>query len=500
MFPTPTFSFFAASIVPSTREQEDDRGPVGMSAACGEGATLGKGAHVHKPFYLTVRRDRGGVIYVRYTVDRPFGRGYDLTRPKSTHTSDMADAVKWAQDHKPRQPVIKAPLSERISFAAFVDGDDSGAKFWTPQHDFVRREAARGHDYSPVYLANNLSITQRILKPVLGSYKIGEITSVMCDDLSLVLRDPAGYVGRSCSLGEQQLAKLLQILRGKQGALRPLAAESVNKHINALRDIFKHAIFLGILREGENPVRKVRRHSDPTRKPRGILSISEARALFDESTASSVWRDDVVMYTINLVAASTGLRLGELQGLQRRHVHLAPRDIGERAERELLDEEVAEVSYINVAHGWRQGHGLAKPKADSFGKIPLTAQAERWLRIVMERSQYADGEDLVFAADDAKRVARGFSSDPGKIPVSHRWVERNFYASLKCIGIDRLARNITFHGWRHFFVTVTHNAGATDYIARALSRHKSAAAHARYEHPDPATLKPHIAPLEGIGG
>jgi hypothetical protein len=48
-------------------------------------------------------------------------------------------------------------------------------------------------------------------------------------------------------------------------------------------------------------------------RTRGILTTVEARTLFDETDIKKLWNNNLSLYTINLLGASTGLRCGEAQ-------------------------------------------------------------------------------------------------------------------------------------------------------------------------------------------
>jgi integrase len=56
-------------------------------------------------------------------------------------------------------------------------------------------------------------------------------------------------------------------------------------------------------------------------KEKEILTIEEMRALFQDENIDRVWNSDLFHYTLNLLAASTGMRMREVQGLQVQHVH-----------------------------------------------------------------------------------------------------------------------------------------------------------------------------------
>ena len=53
-------------------------------------------------------------------------------------------------------------------------------------------------------------------------------------------------------------------------------------------------------------------------KNRGMLTLSEIKELFSDI---SLWSDNYFIYTMNLLAVSTGMRLGEIQALRVENIH-----------------------------------------------------------------------------------------------------------------------------------------------------------------------------------
>ena len=56
-------------------------------------------------------------------------------------------------------------------------------------------------------------------------------------------------------------------------------------------------------------------------RERGLLTADEIRPLFDERTTRRVRGDDRLHYTLNMLAASTAVRAGEMQALTVGAVH-----------------------------------------------------------------------------------------------------------------------------------------------------------------------------------
>jgi integrase len=251
---------------------------------------------------------------------------------------------------------------------------------------------------------------------------------------------------------------------GKPNAYPPikgLSASTINHALVTLREMLSHAAFSGLI--PSNPAEKVHRLAE-RHKARGILSFPEVKKLLAEATINEVWSGNQVHYAINLLAASTGMRVGEIRGLQRQHVHL----------------EVE--PWIEVAHGWRGKYGLGDPKCLSFREIPLTTMVAKWMGIVMARSPYQAPDALVFFGDVERRRKRGLVPTDGLTPITHKWIQKKFYEALSKIDIDAASRGIVFHSWRHWFVSAIRSSQSLpDHLLRRLSGHKSNAIEA-YTH------------------
>ena len=108
---------------------------------------------------------------------------------------------------------------------------------------------------------------------------------------------------------------------------------------------------------------------------RGILTGTEIRKLFDEKSISKVWADRK-HYTLNLLAASTGMRMGELQALPVHAVH---------------------DNYVEVAQSWERRDGIKSGTKTGAGRVvPLPAVTSKHLRELIASSPYQESDDLVF--------------------------------------------------------------------------------------------------------
>ena len=89
----------------------------------------------HKCFYLTRRKDKGGVYYCRYCLGKPFG-GTQVLPWVRTGCTDERKAADWAALHGP-MPKHKIPMGETMLFSAFAEG------WWQADHDYVKRQVAK---------------------------------------------------------------------------------------------------------------------------------------------------------------------------------------------------------------------------------------------------------------------------------------------------------------------------------------------------------------------
>jgi integrase len=176
-----------------------------------------------------------------------------------------------------------------------------------------------------------------------------------------------------------------------------------------------------------------------------ILTIEEVRKLFGNNR-DMVWGSALVSVA-NKLAAFTGMRIGETLGLRGQDV---------------FDD------YIKVC-GQYTRYGFRKTKGKEIREIPITALLRRELQELIT----VNGTGYLF------------SEDGGEKPIARSMVYREFYQALERIGIhdtERQKRNLSFHGWRHFFNTTLRMGNVADSKLQRITGHKSLKMTEHYTH------------------
>jgi integrase len=223
---------------------------------------------------------------------------------------------------------------------------------------------------------------------------------------------------------------------------RKLKNTTANSNLHTFRIMMGEAVRRGILTG--NPAAAVQ---DLPKEDTGIeiLKIEEVRKLFG-GNGGTVWGSSCV-YVANKLAAFTGMRIGEILGLR-----------GE----DVFDD------YIKVC-GQYTRYGFRKTKGKEIREIPITAL----LRGELQGLIGINGMGYLF------------SEDGGNKPVARSMLYREFYRALERIGIsgvERKKRNLSFHGWRHFFNTTLRMANVADSKLQRITGHKSIRMTEHYTH------------------
>jgi integrase len=172
---------------------------------------------------------------------------------------------------------------------------------------------------------------------------------------------------------------------------------------------------------------------------RGVLDVEEAGLLF-----AKPWADGAAM-AANLLSATTGMRQGEVLAIR-------GGDIGGRV--------------LNVAHSWSAADGLKSPKNGEARRVPLLPEVREALLAQLATNPHTD------IPEEGRFVFWGLS--PGKPRHDGSFMLEALHAELDAMGIDWRARNIVFHGWRHFYAARMADIEAADKVSR-ITGHKSRA-------------------------
>jgi len=289
--------------------------------------------------------------------------------------------------------------------------------FWAEGSAYLLGREARKKPLSAVYVINSRSAVKNYVRPFLVGQRKERLP---------LARVTAGLL--------EALTLHLQVLG--------LGPARINGIIKAVRVPLSQASKMGYIRE--NPARQIEKLPDPPPQ-RKILELAEARAFF------SIEWEDPRYYAVNLIAATTGLRLGEIRGLR--------------------VEDLRE-DYIHVCHNWQdtepEGRKLKGPKHSTLinvktRDVPIPLRLAGVLRELVDRNPWRNG--FVIWGNMREK------------PLSNTSIEKAFKAALEKIGIseeERRQRCLTFHAWRHWFNTNV-RPYIPEYQLRMLTGHRDAA-------------------------
>jgi len=339
-----------------------------------------------KPYSLYKRNK---IYYVRFKLpDNSWGTA------KSTGETSRNKAERWAFDYLMTGKIV---LKENITLAEYADGFFSWDGDWATDKRVRGLRISKRQCYSLTYLVRNH------LVPRMGSIKLVNIDRSQIKLLRNGLYN-SGYSGNT-----------------------------INKVLSALKAILEAA-------EEESLIQVVPRIDRAAIRPKlkGILTLEECRKLFSfdwksEPAHCHPPKDQFMGYVGNLVASSTGLRLGELQALTLSDIH--------------LDE-----GYIFVRRSWDNFFGLNETtKTGKVRHIFIPELVKNTLKKLMDTNpDPANPESFVFYSEKT-------SGKPAEPVIFYR----SLYTAMRRIGIsedERRRRNITFHSWRHWFNSLLINA------------------------------------------
>jgi len=305
-----------------------------------------------------------------------------------------------------------ASISGRDSFYDYL------STFWGEDSEYVNSKKLRGQDISKMYIANNHSGIKNYVLPFLENNKLQNLTIAQIKPETL----------------EKLLSHLSTTpkLKNKKPTDDKLSHRRVNAIYQGVTVALSEAERLGKI--NVNPAKKVKKLIEvkPVRK---ILTLSEAKNFFLKSPEA-----DYRCYVINLLAATSGMRLGECRGL--------------------LKENLYE-KYIDVKQNWQDGEGLKEPKWGSRRSVPLPPKTHDALINLIEMNPF--DSDFVF-----------YGNTPD-LPINKTMIEKYYKDTLVKIKIDeeeRKDRNLNFHAWRHFYNTRL-RGNIPDHALKMLTGHKN---------------------------
>lgn len=381
----------------------------------------------HSPVSLFVRTIGVSRVYYarfwdyearRYTCTRCTNVTYSDTGKKRRRDLALKTAEAMAAAVVAEQAAEKAAAEKAATEQADPLLLEYVRAFWRNDSSYVRSKRQDGAPLSAEYLKNNAKVIENHLAPY------APIAAVRLSTLKAgVLID----------------WKLWALENGR-------SPRTVNITLQAVRVAVRYAVERGDL--DADPLARVKAAKyRPSVK--GVLLPSEIKALI------AVKEPDIRVRAAVLLALLCGLRRGEVRGLQWDDVNLAE-------------------GILDVQHNWIDEEGRKPCKWGSSRRVPLPG-------IVADALEALHGQNVWNAPD-------GFLlydvSSPDR-PISETVLKRGFWRMFKAIGLDRAtctARNLTFHGLRHAYISYARSSGLNDATVQAFAGHSSARMMATYSH------------------
>jgi len=234
------------------------------------------------------------------------------------------------------------------------------------------------------------------------------------------------------SIADKSLAELRRgdILDFRGRLLAKVSDSQANRVIGCLKTCLKEGVYRQEIEKDPTPGIGQIKHE---KQERGIFTEEELKALFPKKGLGP-WPDPRA-YVCFLVAATVGLRRGELLALRWRDID--------------LDKNV-----VNILQAWKDDFTVGAPKWGKTRQAPLSALASGRLRELRAASLHVLPDALVFHESDGSRLTT-------------RWWQDTFRAAMKKAKIDALARRITAHSFRHSLATLLRAAGQDPARIRA---------------------------------
>jgi integrase len=283
--------------------------------------------------------------------------------------------------------------------------------WWTIDCEYVKEEALRGRKLTEQYITTNKRLMVHYILPTFKTVLLTEITA-------------------------DKIETWQRYLLGK----KKLAPKSANNILSIFSVILEEARRQGHIKT--NPTREVRTLANKS-KQRGILSFEEAHDLL----ANPSYWDNPIAYTASLLAACTGMRLGEIRALR-------PSDLRD--------------GYIHVEHSVDVHGALKSTKTGDTRDIPLPHSLMETLKNL---AKFAGKCDRIFSV--------------AGVPMGSFAIRDSLYRALTVKGIkkeERKKRNITFHSWRHFLNSQLLSHGINESKTRKITGHSTAAMTEHYSH------------------
>jgi integrase len=237
-------------------------------------------------------------------------------------------------------------------------------------------------------------------------------------------------------------------LSEKPGQIGKISPITINRIITCFGIMLNRAVDLEYIHR--NPLKGIVKLKEKP-KERGIFTLDEIKVLFSDDSIVTVWEGELRHFVVNILPLTSGMRQGEVLGLQIQNVH---------------------ENYVSVLKSWSKKYGFSEPKWSSKRHIPIPTRTAYYLNILIGESPYQQSEDFVFWGESREK------------PLTDKMIARVLYKAMENIGIEqkeRRERNLSYHSWRHTFNTLMRGRIA-DAKLQKLTGHRSVRMVDNYTH------------------
>ena len=269
----------------------------------------------------------------------------------------------------------------------------------------VRRKKLRGFSYSKSYADTNQHYVDDYIVPYFGKVQVGDLSANDVEWWLLTIPERHG-----------------------------VGAKTANSVLGALRAVLAEAQLQGLITS--NPAASVKPLSKNLgSKRRGCFTVEQVKDIFKDK-----WNN--LAYSACMLAATTGMRMGEVRALTVEQIH---------------------DGYIDVDASWNDQEGRKCTKSGWGRIVPLSSDMKAVLDEIMPPC------GLVFSLNGVK-------------PVGDKVISKRLYERLEDIGLDYRELNLSFHSFRHYFNTRLIAAGIQGEKVRAILGHESEQMTEHYMH------------------
>ncbi len=220
-----------------------------------------------------------------------------------------------------------------------------------------------------------------------------------------------------------------------------LANSTVNRCRSTLSPILDNAVENGLL--SANPLKATKPLYVSPESPREAFTREEIVALF-----SVEWDSEIARLAV-MVAAFTGMRIGEVRALRTEYIH---------------------DNAIIIKHNAEKDGSIKTTKSEKERLCPIPEKlASELIEFVGNRSGF------IFTLNGVK-------------PVYDSYINKYLHRAMEKAGITR--ENLSFHSTRHFLNSELVEANVSGDMIRAVIGHESAAMTARYLHLQASRMEP----------